>query len=496
MPGFGSGGFGGGPFGAYDWARRVLWLDLPHQPDRIADADEGDHALEKLQESICPLFEELAMFASDFEQLRDPDAVRTRFQDIASVTVTAASQETTRTTRVEVLDTDPSDPLVPLGRCSIFWVLEDSAGTEFTITQVHKLSNAVIVAGNVLPALGAATIRPPSLIRLLGADYGITVDERDPEAYQRSSVRNAWQWLAMKGAERAYDIIAKIAGYRVTVLPLYRLGAVAPSAIPFAHVFEYPTGSGVYYTDLEPRRPLFDEVVADIVPTDVFCWEDDPISGDTYGEVIGSTMQGLPVSFTTNLGGGRWRIVTFGDLTPIASAGIDEPHWYASFPTGSSGQFWLEADPVNLGFGFWSFEIVAGTAPTFGATLNIDYECPLATSCDFCRASALRFEITPTEVLTDPEALWEHALERMITKLRQAVPIHVRIVDFAHIIPPITAAVAVSSGPTQHLYATISATRAVRVYAGVGYFYDIWPADELEVDPSHLAATVTTYTIP
>jgi len=500
VPGFGSGPFGGGPFGRYDWARKVLWLDLPEEPDRRLDSEDPLHPLEGWQESVMPLFEETLGFAIDFEHLRDPDDVRTKFQDvITGLTITSSAVETTgRTSRVEFNDPDPNDPLEPLQATSVGWILTDSEGDEFTVNQVHKLSTAVIIQGNVLPATGSATLRPPSLIGELGADYGITVDQYDPEQFQRSSVRNAWQWLAVKGTDLGYDIVAKIAGYRVTALPLYRISAGWVASLPPDRVFEIPIGSGIYYTDLDPTRALFDEVAADIIPTDVFCWEDRG-DGVTYGEQIGETMQGLTIASTTDLGDGYWRIEVSGaDLTPIASAGAvseeDFAPWYATFPTGDSGDFWLEATPVDLGGGGYTFDVLAGTAPTFGATVNLDYACQIELSCDFCRASAIRFEIRPEEILLDPESLLEGALERMVRKLLQAVPIHVRVVEVAHVVGPVEAAVHVVGS---HIIVDVASQQvATQAFASVGYYYDIVAADDIEVDPQHLVASATQFTIP
>lgn len=510
MPGFGSGSFGSGPFGMYDWARQVLWRDLP-DIDRRIDAEQANGALEKWQESIMPLFEELLRFAYDFEQIRDPDSIRTKFQDVISVTINGSSiEQANRLIRVTVDDPDPSDPFVPLGRTSVGWILTDANGAEYTVNQVHKLSNAVIISGATFPALGDATLRPPSLIGYLGSDYGLSVDQHDPEVYQRSMVRNAFQWLSLKGTERAYDIIGKIAGYRVTPLGLWRLPSPPPSFIPDAHVFEAPLGSGKYYTDLDPAYPCFDEVAADIVPLDVMCWQEldwttdgitppipPPADGTTVSEAIMSYASGLGILSTTSLGGGLWRIQVGGaDLTHISSVG----HWYADFTDVGSidGSFFLEANPVDLGGGVWEFDVYAGTAPTFGTTLDIWYECHASTDCGWCRASVIRVEIVPQEILTDPEALLDHALERMVRKILLVVPIHVRLTDLIHIVGPAAANVHVAVGgpTTPHLYATATQLAALFAYGPVGYYYDIIPADEIAVDPSHIIASGTQFTIP
>jgi len=503
--GFGSGSFGSGGFGSFDWSKQVLFYDIPDLPDRDADKLEngGDGSLEKWADSVKPLFDELLTFTRDFEQLRDPDSIRTQYQDNISVTLVSSEvEEEGRTVRVEVDDPDPDDPLNPLGRTSVGWILTDSDERDFTVTRVHKLSAAFIVSGNILPTAGSATLRPPSLIEFLGADYGIEVDRHDPEVFQRAAVRNAWQWLAMKGAERAYEVIGLIAGYNVTALALWRL-CDEYSFIPLSRLYELPEGSGDYYTDLPPERPVFDEVAADVVPLDMFCWETPdwtldsiepppgPLAdGTSVSDAIASYTQGLSISSTTDLGAGLWQIEVSGaDLWPIASP----EQWYAGFPSGDSGQFWLESLPVDLGGGSWTFTILAGTSPTFGSTVNINYECREHPDCCYCKASAIRIEVSPGEILNEPTARLDGAIERLRDKILAVVPVHVRITDIVHIVGPTDLNVGEVG---QHLILTASQQRALSAFLGVGYYFDVVPADEIELDPSHLVMPGTQYTVP
>ena len=508
MPGFGSGPFGSGPFGTYDWARQVLYRDWP-ETDRSRD-EEFDYALRNWTESMGPLFEEVLTFTRDFEQLRDPDSIRTQFQDNIAITiVSSAVAVTNRTVRVDVVDPDPSNPLVPLGRTSVGWILKDADGREFTVNEVHKLSAAFTVKGNILPTAGAATLRPPALIGFLGADYGLNIDQHDAEVFQRRFASSAFQWLSLKGIQRAYEIIGLVAGYDVVAYRLWSLPNPPPSFIPADHLFEIPDGSGVWYTDLEPRMPLFDEVAADFIPTDAMCWdEDDYGSGLTYGELIGVALQGMTVTGTSyDAVTGRWTI-TFdenaaGDMDVIAQAGLVSPTeyagWYATFPGGDSGDYPLEVDVVHNGGLSYSIEVVGPDTLTVGATVSIDYQCPVVVACWFCPASAIRVTIVPNEVLNEPESLLDDALERMVRKVRLVVPIHVRLTQLSHIVGPVTAAVQVDVTPGPgHIYAEVtSQQRSVFAYASVGYYFDIVEADAIETDPPHIAiANVTQFTIP
>ena len=507
MPGFGSGPYGSGPFGSYDWARQILYRDWPGV-DRRLDSEVANEALLKWTESMGPLFREVLDFTRDFEQLRDPDSIRTQFQDNISITISSAAVDVVnRTVRVEVVDTDPNDPLVPLGRTSVGWILKDADGREFSVNEVHKISTAFTVGGNILPTVGAATLRPPALIGYLGEDYGLTIDQHDAEVFQRCFARNAFQWLSLKGTQRAYEIIGKVAGYDVTAYRLWSLPSTPPSFIPTGHLFEIPDGSGVWYTDLEPRMPLYDEVTADFIPTDAMCW-DDAGGGFTYGELIGSNLQSMTVTGTSyNATTGRWTITfdanSAGDMDVIAAAGYVTPTevagWYATFPNGDSGSFPLEDDPVFNGALSYSIEVVGQSSLTVGSEVSIDYSCPIVVQCSWCPASAIRVTMTPDEVLNEPESLLDDALQRMVNKILLVVPIHVRLTQLSHIIGPITAAVYVDQVPGPgHIYADVVYQQsALFVYASVGYYFDIVPADDIETDPQHITvASVTQYTIP
>jgi hypothetical protein len=558
----------------------VLFYDLPYI-DRKLDAENPDSPLENFIDSIRPAFDEILTFASDFEQLRDPMSVRTKYQDNISIEISDVEAATDgRTVRVTVVDPDTSDPFNPLDRTSVGWTLIDDENNEFIVNEVHKLSSAFTVVGNVLPVVGDAILRPPVLIDLLAGDFGIEVDQHDPEVYQRSAVKNVFQWLSLKGVERAYDIIGKIAGYRVTAEGLWRLSSSDYDSIPLNRIYELPIGSGNYYTDLDPTRPFFDEIPADIIPLDMFCWEtpdwttediqppNGPLPDETsVSDSISYSLQNLSIYSTTDLGDGYWQVVvdkvddTGDDITGSAPtmylndasalfyqnmvgnkiiisgatssdndgefliteyvnsriigyynpngvaeafAGtwtfdckadekiIDIGRWYLNFPSGDDGDFYIEEMPTVLSNRYY-LEILAGDSPTFGSTVNINYQCHIDDSCGFCRASAVRVEMTPTEILSDPEALLDNALERMVNKILKVIPIHVRLQNLIHVVGPVEANVAVEGS---HIYATVSQTSNFFTYASIGYYFDIVPADELEVDPSHLAATPTQYTIP
>jgi hypothetical protein len=377
-------------------------------------------------------------------------------------------------------------------------VLAVTSNVSLTLEAPYLGPTTVAVTSVVTRAIrGAAVLRPPALIQLFGSDFGLDVDTHEPESFQRSSVHDIDQWLALKGAQKSYDIIAKIAGYRAFAFALWHIDPV-PSALPLNKVFESPAGSGKFYTSIAPLHPFFDEIAADTVPLDLFCFEapnwttdaitppaPSPPDGTTVSAAIGLRTQGMPVLSVTDLGGGRWRIhVGPADMTTVVGIGF----WYAEFPTIPGTKFFLETLPVEGPPGEWNFEVYGGADPVFGAVANVSYQCRPAPTCDYCRASAIRVEVTPVEVFLDPEALLDGVLERLAAKIRQVVPAHVRIVDVVHVIGPIEALVDVS--------VQVSIARTVTAAASVGYHFDITPADALPVDPSHLSVSGSVSTTP
>lgn len=522
------------------------------------------------------------------------------------------------------------------------FTIELTAPFEGASTGAGRLSVVATVAD------GAAVLRPPSLIETFGEDFGIEVDRHEPEAFQRSSVFNVEQWLNLKGAQRSYDIIGKIAGYRVTAIGLWRIGEITrltgtvnftfgsnivtgvgtsflseaspglfitpdiglqeavinqviddftielivpytgptvasttailfdeplPAAIDNDTIFESPFGSGKLYTSTDPYRPNFDEVAADVVPVDYFCFETPdwttngitppdppPPDGTSLEDAIGWTLQTIPVLTTTFLGNNRWRIrVGPRDLSIIAGL----LSWYGDFAgmpgekvyietlpeeqftlltgdltftngsatvTGVGTAFTAElvpgqiitlsnggafdrqrvevlsiTDDFNLDLtapyadstaagpaaiaGEWEFEVLAVAGATFGASVSIGYECRIQQpGCGYCRASVIRIEIIPVEVLTEPDSLLDLALPRLVSKVNQVVPAHVRVADAVQIVGPAQA--------LMDIQVQGSVSSSVVAFASAGFYFDIVPADELPLDQDHYIATGSVSSVP
>ena len=79
MPGFGSGRFGQGPFGEWDWEQQVLY-DLLPVIDRLQDQEQG-LVLQEVLECIKPVLRTVRRRIRDWTSLRNPSEVRSRYDD-------------------------------------------------------------------------------------------------------------------------------------------------------------------------------------------------------------------------------------------------------------------------------------------------------------------------------------------------------------------------------------------------------------------------------
>lgn len=540
-------------------------------------------------------------------------------------------------------EVSPGQLIGPLDTFDIAFVdsVTDDLNLELTAPwSGPTLSGKLSLAGDVTD--GAAVLRPPSLIETFGEDFGIEVDRHEPEAFQRSSVYDVDQWLNLKGTDRSYDIIGKIAGYRVAAFGLWRIATAAritgtvsftngsvtvtgvgtsflseavsgyfiapdlgidtgiissivddntiilstpytgptsssaetimfeeplPEAIDPTAIFESPAGSGKFYTTTDPRRPAFDEIPADVIPTDMLCtetpdWTTDAISppsppppdGTSVQVAIGWSTQDTQIIDTTFLGNNRWRVRTGStDLSIVA----DVSSWYAVFDGTPGEKHFVETIPdeqmisltgtltftngsatvTGVGTSFttelavgqmitlggnnprvrvgaitddfnleledpydgltdsgatsiseWEFEVMAFSDFVFGSTLYLAYECDIVSSCGFCRASVIRIEVVPVEVLTEPEALLDRVLLRLVGKVQQVIPAHVRLAEIIQVLGPVQA--------SMNYQAQGSVVQIVTAPASAGFYFDIVPADEMPLDPDHYVATGSVSSVP
>jgi hypothetical protein len=133
--------------------------------------------------------------------------------------------------------------------------------------------------------------------------------------------------------------------------------------------------------------------------------------------------------------------------------------------------------------GIYSFEIISSSVPAIGQA-NIFYRCEIVTSCDFCRSSSLLIKISPSSILNFPESLEGDALSRLIIRLEQMIPAHVRSASFLYDPGP---AIAAWGGLVA---STVIAERSEDdgLYTAV-YDEDEFPADLIPTDSAPITAS-------
>lgn len=507
MPGFGSGTFGSAPFGEAMWAEKTLWLDIP-EPVRIRD-ENAEGFLRNFVDSIKPSVDGARIAARDVFDNVDAMRARTRYDQRVEIQIVAQTIQD----GYVILEVRGADAALiePAGKG---WVLEseDVDFRTWTIARVYKQlthSSYVTPTKPVLIVKGKSKLfstlpvkvwlRPQAVLPFLGTNYGVEVDEYEPDAFQRSSVWNHDQWYGIKGHRSAYEALGKISGFAVQVSHLWRIRCEMEGVVPTIDPstgetikWEVPPGSGKWYTSRVPVRPVYDEICADEVNginlrADLFCWEKEfrpPANGPMrYGAVLMAA-----VGFSTPYEG--WELTIGGcDMSGVSWPG----GWFIEDSGGV--KFFLEGIPVYLGGGIWKVRVSKGftvyppvpvtmvfTPPVPGGVL-VDYDCELWKSCCYCGTNKIRVEVSYLSYVTLEPRERVGALDRLIRKLGQVIPAHVQLAQLA-----VRTDLEASFGLKAYL-----ATHGISsLTAGFRYLYDVVEADAVETDLYLLTATLTS----
>jgi hypothetical protein len=75
-------------------------------------------------------------------------------------------------------------------------------------------------------------VHASDMLMLLARDFGIEVDNREDEDFQRRWVKNISRWINRKGWKNTYEFIAKLTGFSCEVTHLYRVSQDIATSIP------------------------------------------------------------------------------------------------------------------------------------------------------------------------------------------------------------------------------------------------------------------------
>jgi len=136
-------------------------------------------------------------------------------------------------------------------------------------------------------------VRAMSLLQFLAQDFGIEIDNREEEEWQRRWVESVSRWIGMKGHEDCYTYLAELTGFTAEVTGLYRVSQELYAAVAAAGAATYAVGE-----DGEGRYGLDGslDVVAGLVqfssPTAAF-WDGDVACQIEVTGSSGGTNDGL-----------------------------------------------------------------------------------------------------------------------------------------------------------------------------------------------------------
>jgi len=124
-----------------------------------------------------------------------------------------------------------------------------------TANQLEVTPNPTLTGSTYRYELRAATtegdtrqvsVRAPGLLRWLAQDFGIEIDVREEEEFQRRWVESVSRWIGLKGTVKGYQYLAALTGYSpTTVEPLYRVTLELYQAVLTAGGTAYAVGEGL-----------------------------------------------------------------------------------------------------------------------------------------------------------------------------------------------------------------------------------------------------------
>ncbi len=536
MPGFGNYPFGSYSFGDINWPEIVTYEKLPSRW-RERDADLGF----PLRDFLDPYQRELDALRFKIRELnnqRDPlDAIAIGLNATIEIESSVVIQDDFWGRTIDVTVAIGED----ISAIGIGWTttveVPVAAGTEVRTYKVVRVTsrnepdtrNKLLLAGPSVPiGVTEAVFRNPSLLKLLGMDFGIEVDNEEPESFQRSTVKNSVRLRALKGSAKGYAVRGDMAGFKVDAIGLYRQSSQVLS-IPADRRYEIPAGSGQFYTDVPPQAIRFDEIPSDIqtddpdlgtIPILDFAYLFTDTSGNlqspglTFSEnvlvgyqvpdaapvppadliaVVSSSPALQPVLDALMIGE-AWNVtVTMTqaqrDLVGFISRGV-----FILKDNVTGDEFYIEREESYVGGSSMWTVTTSGPIPPPNSDYKLKYFPTMALSCSWCRSNVMVFEIENTPALIaglggDGAAI-QRVYERLLVKLLRLVPIHVRV---GAIIKRINFEVDAGIPASVTLGVTGS---IIFMSAPFQAYYDIVAADVIPVDSIGPTITMTVVTTP
>jgi hypothetical protein len=291
------------------------------------------------------------------------------------------------------------------------------------------------------------------MLEWLSKDFALTADTSAPVDVQRAALVHYPHYMAQKGNAPSYEVLGSIYLFNVTAIGLWEVCAFSQVAdYPADHVFAV---MGRTYTDIAPRKILFDDIAAD---AEYYDWVGDHSVPPAPGTLIplldrevmfddGTVLpagdgMGVAKAFAVDVTQGYYypgrvpatvasttaltaaELVTYGlsagfrVVVDMSQAQKNEFTWNGRGvwalteydfgggvpPSWTADPYWIDAEDTSVSAHGWdpialTWTVIIGTivAPTVGGDVAVRYWPAVATmDCCYCRSNFVRIEVGTT----------------------------------------------------------------------------------------------------
>ena len=436
---FGRDLFGEGPFGRADFSRKIIYESIPAE-QRVQDQQIG----RPLERVLSPLEQEL-----DSEIERSMGLAKLR----RPLEVRGSNVKKTMTVTAFVTEVDPDfgnvivltiGSSIPL-EVEPSWTVELD-GAIYSIVRIDSrdVVQTISVQGPLVPNVtvpAAYDFYETDVLKYLALDFGIDLDDNEPETLQRSVIKNVVKYLSWKGGVKGYEIRSIVAGFEAVVYSLYAITEGWYNSLPVAHRFSFAIGPEFrFYTDLDPIMLCWDDYPADLTYPpledcdEVVLYNDPAIGGDSPALEYATCIFQLNVTSVIAMNSGDlstsglasgWKITAMVAVPDYALI-----NWTTSPPVFQIGDYFIEYVFSWDGVGTLVFAVSTIVAPATGLYC-VNYSPRRVDNCNWCKSNVLAIQLTATAELIayysgNPAEL-ARAEERLKQSLIAVTPVHVNV---------------------------------------------------------------------
>lgn len=434
--GFGTGEFGEGLFGKQDVAKYILWdLSVSRRIKRY-DREVGYHLRDTLLSIEIP-FERMVDKVRELPNQVDPLQVKSAkdneisFEVVRSETITSKGVPATRIYLQDFEETfNQLTKVTPHRKDGNGQWMGDGwnaviNSTEYPVLDKDSYENWIdIQYQGSIPS--EVTVRPFSLLDLLCAKFHIHTHKADPVDWKRRALYRQNLIRQWKVAEDFYSLIGRFYGYDVSVNGLYCLSDELCEELKQQYPDQTHDTDNGCFTEQRLGIVRFDEVAADVIPTDT---QEDFFLPVTILSATEADPDEYPEKVVPESGTNFWVLEITKDVWDSMN---DITNFYI---TDSSGvEHKIESnepakDDTNLSDNVEN-EITVLAEDVSTGSGEVRYEVVEYCSYDYKRAAAYWVDITPDEVSDRNDLNQTAMIDSIVQKIDRYIPTHVEVIAY------------------------------------------------------------------